>query len=180
MACSLHLCGAVSIDDEPGRINMTLKTHLGRRSAIADAFVDAGDPLLTTLFLGKAVDSDRLYASIDVLQPGAKSCKFHSHSEQEEFFYILKGSCTLRFGDETTTVQSGDFISKPAGRGIAHQFINDSDDIVELLDIGLKSGSDRIFYPDEGVTYEPAKKAVRDQAGNPLTDWTSGANVTEG
>jgi uncharacterized cupin superfamily protein len=156
---------------------MTLKTHFGRRASIAEAFVDAGDPLLTTLCLGKAVGSDRLYASIDILQPGAKSCKFHSHTEQEEFFYILKGSCKLRFGDESRTVQAGDFISKPAGRGIAHQFINDSDDIVELLDIGLKSGSDKIFYPDEGVTYEPSTKAVRDKDGNPRTDWTSDANV---
>ena len=155
---------------------MPLKHHFGRRASIAEAFVDAGDPLLTTLFLGKAVGSERLYASIDVLQPGAKSCKFHSHSEQEEFFYILKGSCTLRFGDETTTVQAGDFISKPAGQGIAHQFINDSDDIVELLDIGLKSGSDKIFYPDEGVTYEPATQTVCDKDGNPRTDWTSDAN----
>jgi uncharacterized cupin superfamily protein len=155
---------------------MTLKTHFGRRASIPEAFVDAGNPLLTTLYLGKAVGSDRLYASIDVLQPGAKSCKFHSHSEQEEFFYILKGSCKLRFGDESRTVQAGDFISKPAGRGLAHQFINDSDDIVELLDIGLKSPADKIFYPDEGVTYEPGKKAVHDLAGNLLSNWTSEPN----
>lgn len=139
-------------------------------------FVDGDSPFMTTLYLGMAGGSKRLYANIDRVMPGSKSCKFHSHSMQEEFFLVLSGTGTLRIGDETRAIKAGDFFCKPAGEGIAHQFINDSKDVLEILDVGVPDAQDVIEYPDEDVVYEKGAKRIS-KNGIPLKDWTSDPNA---
>jgi uncharacterized cupin superfamily protein len=125
--------------------------------------------------LGFAGGSEKLYVNIDVVAPGAKSCKPHSHSHQEEFFLVLKGSGSLRLGDATHKVQQGDFFSKPAGTGIVHQFINDGNQPLEILDVGIPHPDDVVDYPDEKVQLIKAtRKFLRD--GVALEGWTSDPN----
>ena len=100
----------------------------------------------TTYFLGKAAGSEKLYVNIDKIQPDAKSAKYHSHSKQEEFFLILNGNGTLRMNDMEVPITKGDFVAKPAGKGIAHQFINTGTEVLEILDIGLCVQGDVAFY----------------------------------
>ncbi len=40
---------------------------------------------LKTMFAGDFLGSEKLYINIDYVKPGAKSCKYHSHSLQEDF-----------------------------------------------------------------------------------------------
>jgi uncharacterized cupin superfamily protein len=101
--------------------------------------------------LGGLAGSERLYVNIDYVRPGDQSAKYHSHSLQEEFFLILKGSGTLRIQGETFPVRAGDFLAKPAGRGIAHQFINDGTEVLEILDCGTVEFEDVAEYPDEDI-----------------------------
>jgi uncharacterized cupin superfamily protein len=108
---------------------------------------------MTTLFLGLAAGSEKLYVNIDYVEPGAKSTKYHTHSTQEEFFLILNGSGILRMNGEEHPVAKGDFVAKPAGKGIAHQFINNGTDVLEILDCGLQTNDDVATYPDEDVVY---------------------------
>ena len=113
------------------------------------------DPLFETGLkikkLGALGGSEKLYVNIDCVKPGAVSVKYHSHSLQEEFFLVLKGSGTLRVGDKSRPVKQGDFFSKPAGKDNAHQFINDGDEILEILDCGAPNKNDIVTYPDEDV-----------------------------
>jgi uncharacterized cupin superfamily protein len=131
---------------------------------------------MTTLHLGREAGSQKLYVNIDRLQPGAKSCKLHSHSHQEEFFMILRGTCTAVVGEQSYILEEGSFLAKPAGQGIAHQFINDSNDIVEILDVGTIDPNDVIDYPDEGVSYIPAQMRAW-KNGHELAAWNSDPNV---
>lgn len=127
---------------------------------------------LRTKYLGTAAGSEKLYINIDYVRPGGKSAKYHSHSHQEEFFAILKGSGLLRFNEEEVAVTTNDFFAKPAGKGIAHQFINNSDDILIILDCGTKGVNDEVYYPDEDITYiKSEKKAYKD--GKLIKDWSS-------
>lgn len=127
---------------------------------------------LRTKYLGTAAGSEKLYINIDYVRPGGKSAKYHSHSHQEEFFAILKGSGLLRFNEEEVAVTTNDFFAKPAGKGIAHQFINNSDDILIILDCGTKDDNDEVYYPDENITYiKREKKAYKD--GKLIKDWSS-------
>ncbi len=130
---------------------------------------------LRTKYLGIAAGSEKLYINIDYVKPGGKSVKYHSHSSQEEFFAILKGNGLLRFNNEEIQVSTNDFLAKPAGKGIAHQFINNSNDILIILDCGTREDNDEIYYPDEKVTYiKSEKKAYKD--GKLIKNWSSEPN----
>lgn len=130
---------------------------------------------LRTKYLGAVAGSKKLYINIDYVKPGGKSVKYHSHSHQEEFFAILKGNGLLRFNEEEIQVTTNDFFAKPAEKGIAHQFINNSDDILIILDCGTKDDIDEVFYPDENITYKKReKKAYKD--GKLIKNWSSDPN----
>ncbi len=144
-------------------------------NSIPDKFTD--DPkfesAMCTKYLGALAGSDKIYVNIDSLKPGAKSAKYHSHSIKEEFFLILSGHGSLRIKDEIFAVQKGDFLAKPAGKGIAHQFINDGDEVLEILDCGLNDENDVVEYPDEG-TFLLKGKAFRKNSA--INGWTSEPN----
>jgi uncharacterized cupin superfamily protein len=150
-------------------------------------FVD--DPLfqskMMTRRLGDQAGSERLYVNVDSVKPGAKSAKYHSHSSQEEFFLILRGSGSLRLQGRVIPVKEGDFFAKPAGRGIAHQFVNDGDGVLEILDCGTREKHDVVEYPDEdalyvkdqGLVFEK-KKAIEGWSSDPdLRDQSGGKNT---
>ena len=106
---------------------------------------------LITKSLGAAAGSSRIYVNIDSVPPGGYSTKYHSHSQQEEFFLVLEGAGTLRLNGENLIVTKGDFISKLAGKGIAHTFFNSGSDALVLLDVGTVEKEDTCYYPDEDV-----------------------------
>lgn len=125
-----------------------------------------------TSYIGKAAGSDKLYLNIDRILPGTKSAKYHSHTKQEEFFIIFSGCGTLRMNGKEYLVHKGDFISKPAGKGIAHQFINTGDEVLEILDVGTKEEGDVVYYPDEEVYYFKDENLVFNVNGK-LNTWDS-------
>ena len=130
---------------------------------------------LRTKYLGAAAGSEKLYINIDYVKPGGNSVKYHSHSGQEEFFAILKGNGLLRYNNEEIQVSTNDFFAKPAGKGNSHQFINNSDDILIILDCGTKDVDDEVYYPDEDITYiKKEKNAYKD--GKLIKNWSSDPN----
>jgi len=130
---------------------------------------------MKTLHLGAAAGSQRLYVNIDRVKPGAKSVKYHTHTRQEEFFLILRGTGILRLNDKKIAIKTGDFFAKPAGRGIAHQFVNSGSEVLEILDCGLEEANDIAAYPDEGVVFIRSLKRAFKLSGA-LRDWSSDPN----
>jgi len=130
---------------------------------------------LRTKYLGAAAGSEKLYINIDYVKPGAKSVKYHSHSTQEEFFAVLKGNGLLIINNENIIVKTNDFFAKPAGKRNAHQFINNSDEILIILDCGTKDDNDEVYYPNENVLYRKKEKlAFKD--GKLINNWSSDPN----
>ncbi len=144
---------------------------------IPNKFID--DPrfesAMSTKYLGALAGSKRIYVNIDSVKPGAKSAKYHSHTLQEEFFLILKGSGSLRIQDEIVAVKQGDFLAKPAGQGISHQFINDGEEILEILDCGTRDKNDMVEYPDENMIYVKSKNAMFNLQSDSL-EWSVDPN----
>ncbi len=128
-----------------------------------------------TAYLGAAAGSQRIYANIDYVMPGAKSVKYHSHSKQEEFFLILRGSGVLRIKGQELPVRQGDFVAKPAGKDIAHQFLNTGSEIPQILDCGLDERDETIAYPDENVILLK-KKRLAFKISDALKGWSSDPN----
>lgn len=127
---------------------------------------------LKTVLIGDAIGCEKFYVNIDYVKPGAKSVKYHSHSKQEEFFLIMSGKGIMRINGKEMAVASGDVISKPSGKDIAHQFINNSSEILQILDVGTRENNDIITYPDENVMYVKNKGLVFNISDH-LKSWTS-------
>lgn len=107
--------------------------------------------MMKTVLVGDAVGSKKIYVNIDYVKPGAASVKYHWHSRQEEFYLIMSGSGVLRMNGEEIALKEGDVISAPAGKDTGHQFVNNSSEILQILDVGTREKGDIITYPDENV-----------------------------
>ena len=146
-------------------------------NTIPDEYID--DPnfesKMKSLLIGDALGSEKIYVNIDFVKPGGKSTMYHSHSRQEEFFLIMSGSALLRINEEEIPVKTGDVISKPAGKNIAHQFINNSSEILQILDVGNRDKDDVAIYPDENKIFIRNKKLVFNINDN-IENWTSDPN----
>ena len=66
-------------------------------------------------------------------------------------FFIVKGSGTLRYGDETRPIRAGDVICCPTGGPeTAHQIVNDSDAELAYLSVSTRMPAEVCEYPDSG------------------------------
>jgi len=132
---------------------------------------------LTTQYLGAAAGSRKLYVNIDRVPVGTFSTKYHSHSQQEEFFMILGGSGTLRLNEKEYIVKKGDFISKPSAQNIAHQFYNSGSELLVILDVGTMEKEDTCYYPDEDIYLHKSNGESKVFGGQSvIEDWTSDPN----
>lgn len=101
--------------------------------------------------IGPLLGASQLGYSYDVVQPGKISCPFHSHRAEEEMFFIVDGSGTLRYGKETRILRKGDFICCPTGGPeTAHQIINDSNAPLAYISVSTKMPAEVCEYPDSG------------------------------
>lgn len=152
--------------------------HVGHVDHISEAFIWRDQVGLMTKELGKAVGNKKLYVNLDSVPPGAYSTKYHTHSMQEEFFYVLAGQGTLRVNKEERTVTAGDFLGKPAGQNIAHTFYNHGTEPLLILDIGTVEGEDTCYYPEEDVfLHRICGKSHAYRGGDVLSDWNSEPNA---
>ncbi|MBE5992260.1 MAG: cupin domain-containing protein [Paenibacillaceae bacterium] len=158
------------IRSEWGNTKMNIET-------LSKQFIWSDEAGLVTKSLGEAAGSQKLYVNIDSVPPGAFSTKYHSHSQQEEFFLILSGKGTLRLNGQEQEVGKDDFIAKPAGKNIAHTFFNSGNEALVILDVGTKENEDTCYYPDEDVYMQKSNGLRRVFKGNQLDEtWSSDPN----
>jgi len=101
--------------------------------------------------IGPVLGAKDLGYSYDVVPPGKRSCPFHSHRGEEEMFFIVKGSGTLRYGSETRRIRAGDVICCPTGGPeTAHQIVNDSTEDLAYLSVSTMLPAEICEYPDSG------------------------------
>lgn len=82
------------------------------------------------------------------LPPGRRSSFPHAEMLEEEFVYVLEGYPDVWLDGELHSLKPGDSVGFPAGTGIAHTFINNTDEEVRFLVVGEANKPDnRIFYP---------------------------------
>ena len=101
--------------------------------------------------IGPRLGARDLGYSYDVIPPGKRGCPFHSHRAEEEMFFIVRGTGTLRYGAERRKVRAGDFICCPVGGPeTAHQIINDSDEELAYISVSTMMPAEVCEYPDSG------------------------------
>jgi len=101
--------------------------------------------------IGPLLGAKDLGYSYDVVPAGKRSCPFHSHRAEEEMFFIVKGTGTLRYGAETRPIRAGDFICCPTGGPeTAHQIVNDSNAELAYISVSTMMPAEVCEYPDSG------------------------------
>ncbi len=96
----------------------------------SDEMIGFGSDLTTPLGLA------RIGAGVDVIPPGRRSGWPHAHREEEELIFILEGTPEAWIDGETYPLRPGDAVGFPAGTGIAHTFLNNSDTDVRYVVLG--------------------------------------------
>jgi RimJ/RimL family protein N-acetyltransferase len=128
--------------------------------------------------LGRAGGCRSLGAHRQRLPAGRRTSFTHAHSREEELVYVLSGRPSVRWVEpgkepQEYVLQPGDLLVFPAGTALAHTVINHSEEDAELLVVGERRPSDRVFYPED-PTYD-AWFATR----RPLYTWESPASRDE-
>ncbi|HEX7327069.1 MAG TPA: cupin domain-containing protein [Casimicrobiaceae bacterium] len=86
--------------------------------------------------------------NIQRLPPGYRSSWPHAEEREEEFVYVLQGEVDAWVDGNIHRMRSGDLAAFPAGTGISHCFINNTETEVVLLVGGeARKPANRIFYP---------------------------------
>lgn len=98
--------------------------------------------------LGKEAGLVRIGINLQRLPPGTRSSWPHAEENEEEFVYVVEGEVDAWIDGSLHRMVAGDLAAFPAGTGICHCFINNTEREALLLVGGeaAKPGS-RIFYP---------------------------------
>lgn len=84
----------------------------------------------------------------ELLLPGRRTSWPHAEADEDELVYVLEGYPHVWIDGELHALRPGDAVGFPCGTGIAHTFLNDGEQPVRLLCVGLASREEhRVHYP---------------------------------
>jgi uncharacterized cupin superfamily protein len=99
--------------------------------------------------VGAAAGSARAGLNHVALEPGQGGAPPHCHTLEEELFYVLEGSGTLRHGDAAHPLQPGDVVARPASTAVAHSLMAGDEGLTYLV-YGTREPGDSVYYPQAG------------------------------
>ena len=98
--------------------------------------------------VGKKLGLKQIGIHIETVLPGRRTSWPHAESEEEEFAFVLEGNPDVWIDGVLYPLKVGDFVAFPAGTGIAHTFLNNTDATARLLVGGNQFiKTNKIFYP---------------------------------
>ena len=106
-----------------------------------------GEGRYVVSLLGRELGLEHFGVNHETIHPGGRSSMPHAHSHDEEFVFVVEGRPSVWIDGYITELQQGDAVAFPAGTGIAHTFINNSDAPMKLLIVGEHSTDDAVTYP---------------------------------
>jgi len=104
-----------------------------------------------------AASTNGAYGLLESWVRAGASPPLHVHHREDETFWILEGSLTVRCGDETFRAGPGSYIFLP--RGVPHTFRVDGDAPAHMLTMLTPGGGEAFFVeggrPAESATLPP-------------------------
>lgn len=94
--------------------------------------------------LGRSVEFQRIAVHYVVVPPGHRTSLPHAESLEEEFVFVVKGTPDLWLNGYIHSLKENFAVGFPAGTGIAHTFINNTDSEIHLLVAGDKGRKDNL------------------------------------
>jgi|HubBroStandDraft_1064217.scaffolds.fasta_scaffold00055_54 uncharacterized cupin superfamily protein len=107
-----------------------------------DELMSVGSPF------GRFLGLTRIGIHREDLAPGRRTSFPHAESHEEEFVYVIEGHPDVWIDGVLHPLKPGDGVGFPAGTGIAHSFLNNTDRDVALLVVGEKNERENMTrYP---------------------------------
>ena len=92
----------------------------------------------------------KLSVNFYTLQPGKSNYPYHQHTGNEEVFYIIAGTATLKTPKGDIEVAEGDVIVMPTNEHGAHMLTNNSNEPLLYLDVHTVGSPEVVIYPSTG------------------------------
>ncbi len=108
---------------------MTAEFILNRPESRSGEPNDAGGDVYVTLASGTETTGG--YFLTHALVPPGGGPPAHTHTREEEAFYVIRGELTFLAGDEEVTAGPGTFVNIP--RGMKHRFHNAGNEEAEMI-----------------------------------------------
>lgn len=96
------------------------------------------------------INAKQLGYRVTRLPPRKRAWPLHAHYVNEEMFFVLSGSGTVRIGEGSYPISEGDFISAPANPEEPHQIINTSDSTLTYICVSTMLEPEVAVYPESG------------------------------
>lgn len=98
--------------------------------------------------VGYAIGARRLGYRVSTLEPGQRFCPLHSHAAEEELFFVIDGTPSVRTLSGTIRCRKGDFVALPVGETGTHQLLNESAAPATVLLLARTEEIEACYYPD--------------------------------
>ena len=98
--------------------------------------------------IASRIGARQLGCRLTVVPPGKQAWPYHAHLSNEEMFFVLEGSGTLKLAGKTYPLRAGDVVCCAADPQAAHEIRNDSDADLKYLAISTMLEPDVVLYPD--------------------------------
>lgn len=123
--------------------------HWSELEGADDARYEGSDELLSIgAPLARLLGLNRIGIHHERLPPGRRTSYPHAESAEEEFVFVIEGTPDVWIDGHLHRLQAGDAVGFPAGTGLCHSFLNNSDEEVRLLVVGERpKPENRIYYP---------------------------------
>ncbi|MEE9692977.1 cupin domain-containing protein [Aeromonas hydrophila] len=104
------------------------------------------EPLSLGSALGRHYGFARLGIHHELLPPGRRTSWPHAEETEDEFVHVLEGTPDVWLDGVLHRLQPGDSVGFKAGDGLAHTFINNTDQPVRLLCVGDTDRTDNHIH----------------------------------
>jgi mannose-6-phosphate isomerase-like protein (cupin superfamily) len=142
---------------------MMTEEHAADRAVVLGA--GEGTPIWflgnLTVVKATAQSTNGAYGLLESWVPAGASPPLHVHHREDETFWVLEGSLTIRCGDETYRATAGAYVFLP--RGVPHTFRVDGEAPARMLTL-LTPGGGEAFFVEGG---RPAERATLPPHGPP-------------
>jgi uncharacterized cupin superfamily protein len=91
-------------------------------------------------------------ASLQTLEPGARSSLKHWHEATDEMLLVISGELTVTENDVDSVLRAGDAACWPAGVVVAHTVSNRSNAPCSFFVVGTRASKDVTHYEEIGQT----------------------------
>lgn len=121
-------------------------------------YPDSSELLSIGAPMGQLLGLTRIGIHHERLPPGRRTSYPHAESAEEEFVFVLEGEPDVWIDGTLHRLRPGTAVGFPAGTGICHTFLNNTNGEVRLLVVGEKPKRENLVHYPMNPEHEKTRK----------------------